>query len=445
MPRPLDREIARLALPALVMLLAEPSYLLVDTAVVGHLGTDQLGALAVASTILLTVSSLCIFLAYGTTASVARLLGAGDQRGAADDAVQGLWLAAVVGSGLALVVVAVTGPLVGLIGAEGPASTYAATYLRISAVGLPALLIMFAGTGYLRGLQRTRAPMVIAVATALLNVALDLLLIPGLGFGIGASAVATVIAQVLGAVAYVTLVLRGARAQGARVRPRWIEQRRLVRVGADLALRTSALRLSLVLITVVVSRIGPVDLAAHQVAFEIWAFLAMGHDALAIAAQSMIGLRLGAGDRQAARTVGVRLLQMGLLASAATALLVVVLIPVLPQVFSADTDVRSLIGFVLVWVAVLQPLAALAFVLDGILIGAGDQRFLAWAMLGAAAVFAVAVAPVLPLGLGIGWLWAAFGVLMVARVVVLGIRFRGDRWLVTGARATDREPAAQPN
>ena len=441
MPRPLDREIARLALPALVMLLAEPSYLLVDTAVVGHLGTDQLGALAVASTILLTVSSLCIFLAYGTTASVARLLGAGDQRGAADDAVQGLWLATMVGAVLAVAVVVATDPLVQLIGAEGPASTFAATYLRISAVGLPALLVMFAGTGYLRGLQHTRAPMVIAVSTALLNVVLDLVLIPGLGYGIGASALATVIAQVMGAVAYVTLVLRGARTQGASFRPRWLHQRRLVRVGADLALRTTALRLSLVLITVVVSRIGPIDLAAHQVAFEIWAFLAMGHDALAIAAQSMIGLRLGAGDRTAARAVGVRLLQMGLLASVATAVLVVVLIPVLPRVFSSDTDVVALIGFLLIWVAVLQPLGALAFVLDGILIGAGDQRFLAWAMLGAAAVFTLAVAPVLPLGLGIGWLWAAFGVLMATRVVALGIRFRGDRWLITGARATRREPA----
>ncbi|MEO6988845.1 MAG: MATE family efflux transporter [Aquihabitans sp.] len=434
MPRPFDREIARLALPALVMLLAEPTYLLVDTAVVGHLGTDQLGALAVASTILLTVSSLCIFLAYGTTASVARLLGAGDRRGAADDAVQGLWLALVVGVVLAISMVAATEPLVQLIGADGPSLPYAATYLRISAIGLPALLVMFAGTGYLRGLQHTRAPMVIAVTTALLNVALDLLLIPGLGFGIGASALATVIAQVLGAVAYVTLVLRGARSQGARFRPQWMEQRRLVKVGADLALRTSALRLSLVLITVVASRIGPIELAAHQVAFEIWAFLAMGHDALAIAAQSMIGLRLGAGDRAGARTVGVRLLQLGLLASVATAVLVVVLIPVLPRLFTSDPDVIALIGFLLIWVAVLQPLGALAFALDGILIGAGDQRFLAWAMLGAAVVFAVAVAPVLPLGLGIGWLWAAFGVLMATRVLVLAARFRGDRWLVTGAR-----------
>lgn len=435
MPRPLDREIARLALPALVMLLAEPSYLLVDTAVVGHLGTDQLGALAVASTILLTVSSLCIFLAYGTTASVARLLGAGDRRGAADDAVQGLWLATGAGIVLAVVVVTATDPLVQFIGAEGPASAYAATYLRISAVGLPALLIMFAGTGYLRGLQHTRAPMVIAVATALLNVALDLLLIPGLGYGIGASALATVIAQVLGAAAYVVLVLRGAAAEGARVRPLWLEQRRLVRVGVDLAVRTSALRLSLVLITLVASRIGPAELAAHQVAFEIWAFLAMGHDALAIAAQSMIGLRLGAGDRVAARAVGVRLIQIGLLASVVTAALVAALIPVLPGVFTSDPEVIALIGFLLVWVAVLQPLAASAFVLDGILIGAGDQRFLAWAMLGAAAVFAVALAPLLPLGLGIGWVWAAFGVLMAARVVALGIRFRGDRWLTTGARA----------
>lgn len=436
MSRRHDREIARLAVPALVTLLAEPTYLLVDTAVVGHLGTDALGGLAVASTILLTLTSLCIFLAYGTTAAVSRLLGAGDERGAADDAIQGMWLAVGVGVLIAVVVGVGTDPLIRFFGANEAASAAAHTYLRISLMGMPFLLVTFAGTGYLRGKQLTTSPMVVALLTAVLNIVLDVLLIPVLGFGIGASALATVIAQVTGGVAFVVIVGRTAARHGARWRPRWTEQRRLIRVGADLAMRTAALRASLLILTAVVARIGAVPLAAHQVAFEIWSFLAMGLDALAIAGQAMIGRRLGAHDGQGARDAGNRLIVLGLLASVATGLVMVAASPVLPRLFSGDDEVRSLIGFLLISVAVLQPLAALAFVLDGILIGAGDQRFLAVAMVVATITFAIVVAPILPLGLGVGWVWAAFGVLMASRVVLLLWRYRGDGWLRFGSTVT---------
>jgi len=432
MDRRFDREIARLAVPVLVTLLAEPTYLLVDTAIVGHLGTDALGGLAVASTILLTLTSLCIFLAYGTTAAVSRLLGAGDERGAADDAIQGVWLAVGVGVVLALVVGLGAGPLVSLFGTGDAAAAAARTYLRVSVVGLPFLLVTFAGTGYLRGKQLTTSPMVIALVAAVVNVVADVVLIPVLGYGIGASALGTVIAQVLAGSAFVAIVGRTARADGGRFAPRWSEQRRLVRVGADLAVRTAALRLSLLLLTSVAARIGSAPLAAHQVAFEIWGFLAMGLDALAIAGQAMIGRRLGAGDGEEARAAGNRLLVLGVAASLVTAVLVVALIPVVPRLFSADPEVRSLVRFLLWWVAGLQPIASLAFVLDGILIGAGDQRFLAAAMVAAGVVFALAVAPILPLDLGIGWVWASFGTLMAARVVLLGWRYRGTRWLRYG-------------
>ena len=444
MARPLDREIARLAVPALVTLLSEPTYLLVDTAVVGHLGTSALAGLAVATTILLTLTSLCIFLAYGTTAAVARLLGAGDERGAADLAVQGLWLAVGVGALLGVVVAVAAEPLAAALGASGPTRSAAVTYLRISTVGLPFLLVTLAGTGYLRGKLLTVSPMVIALVTAAINIVADLVLIVGLGYGIGASALGTVVAQVIGGVACVVVVSRTALAatrtsaagpaRGLFV-PRWRAQRRLIRVGADLAIRTAALRLSLLVLTAVAARIGDVELAAHQVAFEVWSFLAMGLDALAIAGQAMIGRRLGAGDAASARAAGNRLLGLGVMASVGTGLLVVAVAPVLPRLFSGDGDVRDLVGFLLLWVAALQPLAALAFVLDGILIGAGDQRFLAWAMAAAAVVFVVAIAPVLPLGLGIGWVWAAFAALMLARVAVLGWRYRGDRWVVLGRPA----------
>lgn len=430
-----DREILRLAGPALVTLLAEPAYLLADTAVVGHLGTPQLGGLAVASSIVLTAYSLCIFLAYGTTAAVARLLGAGDRTAAAHQAVQGLWLGAGVGLVLAVALGVGSRDLVGALGAEGEVATNALVYLRISLVGVPLLLVTLAGTGYLRGLQNTRTPLLVAVGTALLNLGLELVLVYGFGQGIGASALATVVAQAVGAVVYVRAVVGAAHLDGARLRPVLAAQRRLLRVGVDLLLRTAALRGSLLALTAVATRIGRIDVAAHVIAFEIWSFLAMALDALAIAGQAMVGRLLGAGRVSDARAASGRLLTLGLVGSALTALVVVGLSPVLPRVFTPDAAVADLARFLLLWVAVLQPLAAVAFVLDGVLIGAGDQRFLARAMAFSALALAVAIAPVLPLGLGIGWVWSAFGALMLVRAVTLLARFRGDRWLVAGAVA----------
>ncbi|NLD78264.1 MAG: MATE family efflux transporter [Acidimicrobiales bacterium] len=431
--RRFDRDIARLAGPAFVTLLAEPVYLLVDTAVVGHLGTPQLGGLAVASSILLTGYSLCIFLAYGTTAAVARLLGAGDRRGAAEQAVQGMWLGLGVGVVLAAGLGLASDPLVRALGASGEVADHALWYLRISLLGLPFLLLVLAGTGYLRGLQDTRTPLVVAVGTALINLVLELVLVVGLGFGLGASALGTVIAQVAGAGVYLWAVGRSARGEHVALRPDLAAQRRLLRVGADLVIRTAALRGSLLALTAVATRIGRDDVAAHQIAFEIWSFLAMGMDALAIAAQALVGRYLGAGDQRSAREVSNRLLRLGLYASGAVAVLVAMSAPVVGRFFTPDGDVVELVGFLLLWVAVLQPLGAVAFVLDGVLIGAGDQRFLAWGMAAAAVALALAVAPVIPLGLGIGWVWASFGLLMVVRAVVLLVRFGGDRWMVVGA------------
>lgn len=432
---PYDREIARLAGPAFVTLMAEPLYLLADTAVVGHLGTAQLGGLAVASSILLTALSLSIFLAYGTTASVARLLGAGDKREAAHQAVQGLWLGAAVGVVFALLGAAFSRPLVGALGAEGEVATNALVYLRISLIGLPMLLVTLAGTGYLRGLQNTRTPLVVALGTASLNLVLELVLIHGFDQGIGASALSTVVAQTVGGLVFVGAVVGGARIEGASLRLHLATQRRLARVGADLVVRTAALRGSLLALTAVVARMGSVDLAAHQIAFEIWSLLAMALDSLAIAGQAMVGRLLGQSRPTEARVASKRLLMLGLGGSVVTAALVLAVSPGLPALFTPDAEVARLTGFLLWWVAGLQGLAAVAFVLDGVLIGAGDQRFLARSMAWAALALAVAVAPVLPLGLGIGWVWGAFGVLMAVRAVVLLIRFQGDAWLLSGVTA----------
>ena len=430
---PWDREILRLAVPALGALLAEPAYVLVDTAIVGHLGTPELGGLGVASTLILTGYYLFVFLAYGTTGTVARLLGAGRRGDAAAQGVQALWLALAIGVGLALLGLALAGPLVDAMGADGEVRRHALTYLRISLVGAPALTLVLAGTGYLRGLQDTRTPLVVAVLTALANVVLEVWFVLGLDWGVAGSAWSTVLVQVVAAGAYVRVIARDVRRNDVAIRPDRRALLALSRLSVDLVVRTAALRASLVVATAVATRIGTAEGAAHQVVFEVWNALALALDAVAIAAQAMVGRLLGAGNADGARAATRRMLQWG--AGAGTVFLVGVLLlrPVLPDVFTDDAAVAGLAGFLLLHVALLQPVSGLVFTLDGILIGAGDLRFLAWAMAGAATLFVPAALGVLALDLGIGWLWGAFALLQAARLAALGARWRGDRWLVLGA------------
>jgi len=430
---PFDREIARLAIPALGALIAEPIYVLTDTAIVGHLGTPQLAGMAVASTILLTLYTVFIFLAYGTTAAVSRLLGAGDEREAAHQAVQSLWLAVVVGLALTAIGLVGADALVGLMGAEGAARTHALLYLRLSLLGVPALLIVLAGTGYLRGLQDTRTPLAVAIGTGALNLVLEVALVYGLGWGLAASALTTVVAQYVAAWIYLRQIGRAARGYGVDLAPHPASLRRLGSVGRDLLVRTAALRAALLVATAVATRLGTVDVAAHQIAFEVWNLFALVLDAIAIAGQAIVGRSLGAGDATAARGAGRRMIEWGVAAGVVAGLVLFALHTVLPGVFTDDPEVADLAAFLLVWVAVMQPLNAVAFVLDGILIGAGDMRFLAWAMVGAAAVFIPPAVAVAVLDAGIGWLWASLALLMTSRAVVLGARFAGDRWVVLGA------------
>ncbi len=407
--------------------------MLADTAVVGHLGTPELGGLAVASTVLLTAYVIFNFLAYGTTASVARRIGAGDDAGAAHEGVQGMWLALGIGVALALAGLVLAPQLVRLLGATGAVADNALVYLRISLVGVPALLVGLAGTGYLRGRQDTMTPLVVTGVAVAANLAIELVLVYGLGYGIGASALATVVAQVGAAGAYVRWVAQDTARHGARWRPNPATIRHLAVVGRDLFVRTAALRLALTLATAVAARLGPVDLGAHQIAFELWSFLALVLDSLAIAGQAMVGRLLGAGDRAAARLAGRRMIEWGVGVGVVLGAAVLMARPVLPRLFSADPEVVALCAFVLVFVGALQPLNAVVFVLDGVLIGAGDLRFLAGAMAAAAAVFVPAAAAVLAFGGGIGWLWASLALLMVTRAAALLWRFAGEGWAVEGA------------
>ena len=321
--RKLDREIWRLALPAFLALVAEPMFLLADAAIVGHLGTAELAGLGVAAAVLQTLVGLCVFLAYGTTASVARLLGAGDRRAALAQGIDGVWLAVVIGLLVTLVGVATTGPLVRMLGAEPAVAEPATTYLRIAFLGVTPLLVMLATTGILRGLQDTRTPLVVAVGGNVLNIALNLLLVYGIGsfagLGIAGSALGSVLAQLASAAALLFVVVRGARREGASLRPDRPGITRAAQASVALVIRTLTLRAALLLTTyAVVLGAGrasgddqSVSVATHQLAFTIWTFLAFALDAIAIAAQAITGRYLGAGDRDGTRAVTRRMVWWG--------------------------------------------------------------------------------------------------------------------------------------
>ena len=436
-----DREILRLGVPALGALVAEPLFLLVDSAVVGHLGTPQLAGLGTAGALLATAVSVCVFLAYGTTAAVARRAGAGDLRAAVAQGVDGLWLATGIGLVLAAALAAAADPLVRALATSPAATPYATTYLRLAAIGLPGMLLVLAATGVLRGLQDTRTPLVVAAVGALANVVLNITLVYAVGLGIAGSAIGTVLAQVGMAAALVVMVLHHARHHGASLRPDLPGIRAAGRAGAALLVRTLSLRAALVLMTYVAADAGTVPLAAHQVAFNAWTLLALVLDSVAIAGQVIVGRALGAGDADGARAATRRMVTWGAVSGAALALGLLALRGGFTPLFTDDPAVRSLLSQVLVVAAVAQPVCGVVFVLDGVLIGAGDGVYLAKAGLVTLACFAPAALLVLALDGGLLWLWAAFDLFLVARLVTLVLRWRGGSWLVTGAASPGRTPS----
>ena len=430
---PRDRELLTLAIPALGALIAEPLYVLADTAVVGHLGTVPLAGLAVASAALLLIYGLCFFLAYGTTAAIARLTGAGEEKRAAEHAVQSLWLAIFLGLALAAGGTLAATPLLQLLGARGDLLAHASIYFRLSMYGAPAMLVMLAGVGYLRGIKDTVRPLWVAIGTALLNLVLELVLIYRFDLGIGASAMATVVAQWVGAFCSLLWISRAIRPHHVSLTPDFAAMRRLLTVAGELLVRNMALTSTFVTATAVAARIGTIDVAAHQIAFQAWFVMAMSMDAMAIAAQAMIGNLLGAGRADEAHLVGRRTIVWSV--GIGSALSVVLFLAQTPfaQVFSADPAVIALSGFLVVHVALMGPLSGVAFALDGILIGAGDQRHMAKAMASAAGIGIPAIILTRVAGLGIGWVWGGIWIFMLARTSLLYRRFLSGRWQVTGA------------
>ena len=428
-----DREIWRLAVPAFFALVSEPMMLLADSAIVGHLGTPQLAALGVAGTVLQTVVGICVFLAYGTTSAVARRIGAGDHRGALAQGVDGMWLALVLGVALAVAGALLARPLVEGFDPSPQVASYAVTYLRISCLGIPSMLLLLAATGVLRGLQDTRTPLIVAVSANLANIGFNVALVYGAGLDIAGSALGTVLAQTGAAAALVWVVVRGARRDGAPLRPDRPGIIASAQAGVPLVVRTVTLRGAIVLTTFVATSLGTTSLAAHQVAFTLWIFLGLALDAIAIAGQALTGRYLGASDVPGARSATRRMMVWGLVAGGVGGLALWALRGLYVPLFTADPDVRRTLMSILLIAAVCMPLNGVVFVLDGVLIGAGDGGYLAVAGVAGLLGFAPLAYAVLWLDGSILGLWWAFTGFMVIRFLTLVWRERGDAWLVTGA------------
>lgn len=428
-----DREIIALAVPAFGALVAEPLFVMVDSAVVGHLGTPQLAGLGIAAALLMTAVSIFVFLAYATTAAVARRVGAGDLPAAIRQGMDGIWLALLLGAAVVALAIPTAPWLVDVFGASDTAAPYAITYLRISILGIPAMLVVLAATGVLRGLQDTRTPLYVAIGGFTANGVLNATLVYGAGLGIAGSAWGTVIAQAGMAAVYLVVVIRGARKHGASLRPDAAGIRASARAGVPLLIRTLSLRAVLMIATAVAARLGDVDIAAHQIILSLWSLTAFALDAIAIAGQAIIGRYLGADDEKGAREACRRMVEWGIGCGIVLGVLIVLARPLFIPLFTSDPSVKDTLLPALLVVAVSQPIAGVVFVLDGVLMGAGDGRYLAWAMLVTLAVFAPVALLVPTLGGGLTALWWAMTLMMTVRLITLWLRTRSGRWIVTGA------------
>jgi putative MATE family efflux protein len=429
----LDRRILVIAVPALGSLLVEPIYVLTDTAVVGRLGTTSLGGLALAATVLNTLVWVFNFLSYGTTVRVAVRRGRDDRVGAASDALQALWLAVGIGIVVAVGIGVAAEWLVSLIGEDAAVIAEGVTYLRVSVVGVPFQFVVIACIGYLYGLPDTRRPFLVLALSTSANLVLELVLVFGLDWGIAGSAWGTVFAQVLSAGLFLAIVVPSLRADGLHrltVVPSVMWE--VVKVGAHLVQRTAFLLAALAVATAAASRVGTVELAGHQIAAQLFLFLAIGVDMFKVAGQSLVGHALGAGRPDDARDVVAHLYGWAWRAGGLLTLLTLLLAPVLPHLFTDDPAVVGAATVALVVLAIMQLPAAVTFVLDGVLMGANDFRDLRWqtALAFAASLPVFALVMVRP-SLGIVTVWLGLLVWISVRALKNHTRVRGDRWMAS--------------
>ena len=424
------RRIAALALPALGVLAAEPIYLLFDTAIVGRLGVLPMAGLAVGGLILSLVSSQLTFLSYGTTSRSARLFGAGDRDGAVGEGVQATWLALGIGLLIVAIVQVAAVPLLSVIAGSSAIASAALSWLRIAIVAAPAILVSMAGNGWLRGVQDTARPL----RYVLVGVGVSAVLCPLLVFGwaglprmgLAGSAVANVIGQWLAAGLFGAALI--SERTSLRIRPDVLRAQLVM--GRDLVLRSLAFQVCFLSAGAVAARFGAAAVAAHQVVLQLWSFLALVLDSLAIAAQQLVGAALGAGLAAQAKATAWRVTGFSLAAATILAVLLAVGAPVLPGLFTADPAVRAAIGIPWWFMVAQLPLAGIVFALDGVLIGAGDARFMRTATLVSAVVgFLPPIWMSLAFGWGLAGIWAGLSSFVVLRLLFVGWRFLEGRWL----------------
>lgn len=432
----LTRQILVLAIPALGALIAEPLFLLADTAIVGHLGVDELAGAGLGTAVLQTAVGLMIFLAYSTTPAVARQFGAGNLPRALAAGRDGVWLGLFLGVLLAVAGFVSAPYLVQALGADGRTADFAVDYLRVSMAGLPAMLAVLAATGVLRGLQDGRTPLLVAGGGFVLNAVLNFVLVYGADLSVAGAALGTVIAQWLMAIVYLALLVPRMRAHQVGLAPTKAGLLHSAHSGGWLMLRTVSLRIAIMATVWVVTAAGPETLAAHQLVNTFYNTLAFALDALAVAAQSLIGKELGAGAVDRVKALTSTMMRWGTGFGVITGVVLAGLAWVLPPLFTSDPSVRELATWGLLVLAIQQPICGLVFVLDGVLIGAEDARYLALTGLLNLAVYAplLIIVALVPLpGQPLVWTWVAFGGYLLARAVTLSWRAVRGGWMRVGA------------
>jgi putative MATE family efflux protein len=426
------RRIVTLAGSAFVVLAAEPLFLLVDTAVVGHLGRVPLAALGAAGIVMTLLAIVGTSLEYGTTGRAARYFGAGRREAAVNEGVQASWLALLIGLVAIVVGEAVAGPVVRVVtGGAGPVADDAERWLRIAILGLPGVLLVLAGNGWLRGVQDTRTPVrIVVLANAVSAVASPVLVYP-VGMGLAGSAVANVCAQVLAA----ALCVRALRAERVPSRPQWHVMRSQLVVSRDLVARSLAFQAAYLTAAGVAGRMGTAQLAAHQVGLQLWEFIALLLDSFAIAAQSLVGAALGGGDVEAAKSTAWRVSRYGVVAGVIFAGVAGAGWQLLPKVFSSDAAVQGQAHVLWPWLIAMMPLGGVLFALDGVLLGAGDNAFIRnVTMVAALGAFVPIALLALRLDWGLGGVWAGIASFITVRLIGMAWRTRSGRWLVVGER-----------
>ena len=423
------KQVLGLAVPALGVLAAEPLYLLVDTAVVGHLGAVPLGALSVGAIVLAQFAQLT-FLSYGTTARTARLHGADRRAEAVAEGVQATWLAIVIGVVLIAAGQLLARPVAELLAGPGEVADAAVGWLRIALFGAPFILVTMAGNGWLRGVQDARRPLRYVLAGNGISAALCPLLVYGVGWGLEGSAVANVTAQVISA----SLFLRALRTERVPLRPRPAVMRAQLTLGRDLLLRGLAFQACFISATTVAAHHSAAAVGAHQIVLQLWSFLALVLDSLAIAAQSLVGAALGADDESRARGLAWQVTRYGLVFGIGLGVVFAAVSGVLPQVFTSDTSVLGEIPHAWWFFVVLQPIAGVVFAVDGVLLGAGDAAFLRTAtILAAVTGFLPFVWLSFAFDWGLAGIWTGLSLFMIVRLGTVLARTRSGRWAVLGA------------